>query len=401
MKASRTIGELEHGGAAYRFLHRPQRVCRCGGGARAARSWAGWVRQLVDRRWRRREHAAGLAERRRKRRLLEEDLRREIARGRVIAVVGAGVAAAASRDASAASWVGLLEDGISRCEQVFIGLPAGWADEQRAKLHSSDVRDLLAVAEEIERVLHAPAGGEYRRWLRETVGELRPYEPAVIEALRDLGVPILTTNYDLLFEEVTGLEPVTWKDGAHVERLLRGDEPGVLHLHGHWRKPETVVLGIRSYEDVLGDEYAQFVQRAAAALHSLLFIGCGDGLDDPNFGALREWLSGVVSHAEHRHFRLALGADAAALSAEHHRLRDRIVVVPYGTEHDHLVPFLQRLRPAHAGSGRARLWLRRARERWSHLRLRWRIAVLLVVAGAIVAPFRAGAASSTWRSAPP
>ena len=360
MKASRTIGELEHGGAAYRLLHRPQRVCRCGGGARAARSWAGWVRQLADRRWRRREHAAGLAEGRRKRRLLEEDLRREIARGRVIAVVGAGVAAAASRDASAASWVGLLEDGISRCEQVFIGLPAGWADEQRAKLHSSDVRDLLAVAEEIERVLHAPAGGEYRRWLRETVGELRPYEPAVIEALRDLGVPILTTNYDLLFEEVTGLEPVTWKDGAHVERLLRGDEPGVLHLHGHWRKPETVVLGIRSYEDVLGDEYAQFVQRAAAALHSLLFIGCGDGLDDPNFGALREWLSGVFSHAEHRHFRLALGADAAALSAEHHRLRDRIVVVPYGTEHDHLVPFLQRLRPARQGRKRGG-HMRRAR----------------------------------------
>ena len=306
----------------------------------------------------------------------------------MIVIGGAGLSLAASGGSSAASWLGLLEDGISRCEQVYLGLPAGWAEEQRARLRSSDVSELLAVSEEIARVLDAPTGGEYRRWLRESVGELRADAPAVIEALRDLDVPILTTNYDSLIEDVTGLEPVTWKDGARVERLLRGDEPGVFHLHGHWRKPETVVLGIRSYEDALGDESAQFVQRAAAAFHSLLFIGCGDGLDDPNFSALREWLGRVFAHAEHRHFRLALDGDAAALSAQHHRPGDRIVVVPYGTSHDELVPFLRRLRPARVSTEAARPWWRRTFARWKRLRLRWRIAILLVLAGAIAAPLQ-------------
>ena len=73
-------------------------------------------------------------------------------------------------------------------------------------------------------------------------------------------------------------------------RVLRRDEAGILHLHGHWEDAESVVLGIHSYEEVLGDTRAQFMQQAITAFNSLLFVGCGEGLKDPNFSALRRWL---------------------------------------------------------------------------------------------------------------
>jgi len=315
--------------------------------------------------------------------LLEQDLRREVGRGRVVVVVGAGVSVAATRGEAIASWVGLLENGVSRCEQVFLTLPDDWGDGLRARIRSGEADDLLFVAEEVTRVLGGPQSGEYRRWLRETVGRLEPRDPASIEALHDLGVPIVTTNYDSLIERVTGLEPVTWRGGPRIERLLRGDEPGVLHLHGHWEDPESVVLGIHSYEEVLGDAYAQFVPRALSAFNSLLFVGCGEGLKDPNFGALRRWLGEVFAGSEYRHFRLVLGSEARAVAAEHEP-RERIFVVPYGDRHEDLAPFLRglrpQLRPPTKGSARGL-----QRFQWSKRRLVVAVAVAaLAVLGAVL-----------------
>ena len=69
---------------------------------------------------------------------LVEELRREIADGRVTCIVGAGVSIAASfdpdRKPNVASWVGLLEDGIARCVAVAAGLPAWWPDRMRDML---------------------------------------------------------------------------------------------------------------------------------------------------------------------------------------------------------------------------------------------------------------------------
>jgi SIR2-like domain len=316
--------------------------------------------------------------------MLERDLRQEVERARVVAVVGAGVSVGATRRNPISSWVGLLDDGISRCEQLYLTLPDGWGDALRAKLRSGRVEDLLAAADEVGASLGAPSGGEYRRWLRETVGALEVRDASVIEALRDLQIPIATTNYDSLIEDVTGLEPVTWRDDARMVRVLRRDEAGILHLHGHWEDPDSVVLGVRSYRDVLGDVHAQFLQQAITAFNSLLFVGCGEGLKDPNFGALRRWLAQFAGW-EYRHFRLALQSEARAVAAEH-VASERIAVIPYGSRHEDLAPFLRGLRPTgprprpepseRAGPSS---WLRR------HLRLVAAGAGLLVAAAVLAA----------------
>ncbi len=103
---------------------------------------------------------------------LIDDLRQEIASGRVIAIVGTGVSTGASGGAELASWRGLLEHGIGRCEAVGDPRPpTDWADTM-GRLLDGDLTNWLSVAEEVAQRLGAPDGAEYGRWLDQTVGTL-------------------------------------------------------------------------------------------------------------------------------------------------------------------------------------------------------------------------------------
>ncbi len=75
----------------------------------------------------------------------------------------------------------------------------------------------------------------------------------IYQALLTLEIPIVTTNYDLLIEEVSNkeLSGITWKEKHKVSHLLRDGDKSVLHLHGKWDDPDSVILGIRSYQKVL------------------------------------------------------------------------------------------------------------------------------------------------------
>jgi hypothetical protein len=181
-----------------------------------------------------------------------EDLRELIAKKQIVAVVGTGVSVATTKGASIASWQGLLERGIEHCEQ-FAGQSERWGRRQREALEDAvregDLIEMLLVAEQVSKRLGAPDGGEFVRWLREALSpeNLPVADDAVIRALDALQVPLLTTNYDELIEQVTGLPGVTWQERHKIPRIVRGEDPGVLHLHGKWDAPASVILGIRDY----------------------------------------------------------------------------------------------------------------------------------------------------------
>lgn len=275
--------------------------------------------------------------------MLKDDLRDLIAKRQVIALVGTGVSQSASGKHSVASWAGLLSDGVQRCMSVAQPLPAGWDARLLAEIGSGDLDDLLSAAEKIAAKLGAPKGGEFRRWLRETVGQLPLVDRSVPDALQKLGVPLITTNYDSLLEQASGLRPVTWRDGAQVERVLRGDEQSIIHLHGHWEDPESVILGIRSYDQILRDEHAQNMMRAMRSYKSLLYIGYGDGLRDPNFGPFLKWSRNLFADSEYRHFRLSLDKDVPSLQKQHPP-EERLYVLSYGARHDDLGHYLLSLK---------------------------------------------------------
>lgn len=278
---------------------------------------------------------------------LIDDLKKQIADGQAIAIIGAGVSIGATGRAEAASWDGLLKLGIAHCQEFGHPRPAaGWGDNLRKLLIQGEY---FLVAHAIEDKLGAPRGGEWISWLRATVGALRAVDndrhKAVLNALSDLGIPIATTNYDDLLSTATGHPPITWRDRSRVERVLRGDEDCILQLHGHWQEPESVILGVRSYATVMGDEHAQEVLRAIRMKHTLVFIGCGGTLSDPNFGRLLEWTRPVFAGSEYRHFRLCRSSEREELERQHPP-EERIFPLPFGEKHEDLATFLRDLAPS-------------------------------------------------------
>jgi len=274
----------------------------------------------------------------------------------VLAIVGSGVSIQATGKAPAASWGGLLRLGSARCELV----AANWRTRRfdaagvQVKLASPKVADWVSAATEIEKTLKAAKASVYKDWLRETLGELKPIQPEVLYALGALGVPLATTNYDGLLEHALGLQGATWRTHGLVDQILTGTYPGnaVLHLHGHFSEPESVILGADSYEKILGDKRAQSTLRHLLMSRDLIFVGMGGGLDDPNFGALIDWALDVTLPESRYHFLLLREAETHAYRARI-SLTSRIHVVSYGADYPDLVPFLRSLAPGAGGTGAA------------------------------------------------
>jgi hypothetical protein len=266
----------------------------------------------------------------------DADLGEMIQRGQVVAVVGSGVSLAA--DPRTPTWRGLIESAVDRCRALDVA--DDWCDGVSRLLTLPHADMLLLAAESVHEKLRQH-GGEWARWLQDTFEPLQPEEPSVIQALVALDTPLVTTNYDDLIEKVTSLKYVCWTDPRRASKVLRGDDRRVLHLHGHWDEPDSVVLGIRSYEAVKGSQHTQAVMRALAMTRSLLFVGCGgEGLSDPNFGSFLTWLEALETESDvtHRHYCLVRDQDRFAP-------RGRLYPLVYGTEFSDLAPFLKRLRP--------------------------------------------------------
>jgi hypothetical protein len=287
--------------------------------------------------------------------LAENDLRKQIQARTVIVIAGAGVSLSTTNGSGRklAGWKGLLLDGSARCETVIQPpLTKRWGSRVRGCINSNDLDELLAAAQQIQRKLSRPPGGAFGTWLRETVGKLPVADESLIRAIADLGVPIATTNYDGLISNVTKRPPITWQDPVLVEQWSRGDKDAIFHIHGYWEHPETVVLGVSSYEDILRHPATQHFLRTFFTSGRVLFIGFGAGLEDPNFDALLAWHRQVFPGSQYPHFRLVARKEKRKLQNLHGHAGDNITVVCYGEKHADLVPFLQSLCPSgSAGSG--------------------------------------------------
>lgn len=274
-----------------------------------------------------------------------DQLRRALDDGEVIIFVGAGVSLATSNGARTASWIGLIEHGIDWC-RTHAGRDADWETWMRAGLRG-DLTQLLGVAEALTKALDAPHG-DYAAWLRASLSDVPVITPQTIEALAALDAPLVTTNYDTLLAQVSGLQCITWKDVSTAHSVVRGeDRQHILHLHGVWSRADTVILGVRDYAMIMEHDPSQALLRALQSLRSVLFVGFGSGLSDPNFSALRSWAREVLRDVPRRHFRLVKTADLNEAREIH--AQDRIMLIPFDEHGTDLTAFLQALRPKSSG----------------------------------------------------
>lgn len=279
----------------------------------------------------------------------DADLKAAVQSGDVLFVVGTGVSSGATGRHSHASWEGLIGSGIDECQSIMrFTMPQ--ADHYRGLLAVKDPDDLLVVATAITKKLGGRQGGDYRGWIRKTVGQLKASNRDVLEALADLPGILATTNYDGLLEEVTGRDPYTWRQSNEVERVLRGDQPGIIHLHGFWKDSESVVLDIVDYAEIVGAQHAQTMLKAMRTMKTLVFVGCGEGLVDPNLGALFKWTRDVFAGSEFVHYVLAVESEVDKLRKQHPP-EERLRVIPYGPNYSDLGPFLRSLKPSVSGPG--------------------------------------------------
>ena len=279
------------------------------------------------------------------------DLRHELIadlRGkRTFLVVGTGTSIQATRNTPTASWEGLIKHGLKYAQAVR-NHDKGWLTSQLTLLKKAfgrqgSLQDILDLASAVETNLDRPKG-EWVKWLGRSVGSLRAQDRSVLEVLVKLSAGrMATTNYDHLLSQVprSNLPPVPWTKAEEAHQIIIGKARGVLHLHGEWKTPESVVLGRKSYDVVVDNEFAQAVQRSLAVTKSLVFVGFGAGLEDPNFGPLLEWLAPTLGTTTHQHYRLCLTKEVAALQKLHQGQRVQLII--YGQKHQDLGPYLQGL----------------------------------------------------------
>lgn len=269
-----------------------------------------------------------------------EDLEKELATHpeRVLVLAGAGVACASDTN-PCASWSGLLKNGLKRCLERCHALSPDWATLTELSIKQNTADELIQAATRIEKALRKVHAGEYGAWLTESVGALKLHDRQVIDALLSWRTRVATTNYDNLFEAASNLQAVVWNHGQLALQVLRGDQPGILHLHGHYLHADSVVFGSRTYEDICRDERAQTLLRSVFTRDTVVFVGCGAGVDDPNFGGLLEWSRTALKNCHHTHYHLARESELNALAKQYEGLR--VTPVVYGAKHSDLGPFLE------------------------------------------------------------
>lgn len=236
----------------------------------------------------------------------------------------------------------MLRHGIERCREVC------GTDQQRAASYlqlleapPASAADYVSVASFITNELEGKRPGLYAAWLNDSIGALPVVDDRVIRALDALDVGLATTNYDHLVERVTGRGSLTWQTQHLVAPFFRGQSRDVLHLHGSYREPRSVVLGARSYAEVCLDDLTQTALRGFLITGTFVFVGCGAGLEDQNFGALLDWSEVTLRNCPNTHYILVRAKDLGAWSDRLRKLP--IEPIAFGPEYSDLAPYLETL----------------------------------------------------------
>jgi adenine/guanine phosphoribosyltransferase-like PRPP-binding protein len=269
---------------------------------------------------------------------LRSELVDAVRHGNAVFIVGAGVSLLATEGQPHASWLGLMEAGVERCADLDSSLPTGWRAANLKRLRGSDAAAKVRVAQEIENVLKRIPGRQYAKWLADTVGSLKIKNLEVIDALVESRASLITTNYDSLLEEGSGRDAVIWDQLHEMQAEILDPGNSIIHLHGHWRRPETVVFSYDDYTTVIGDPGSQAFLRALLSVKSVAFIGFGQGLEDPNFAALTTWMTTVLRSTGVAPVMLVRNQDYAKSQERYRPLG--INSIPYGGEYRDLALYV-------------------------------------------------------------
>lgn len=270
-----------------------------------------------------------------------DQLRRDSEAGKLALVLGAGVSSATTRNSLVATWRGLLLDGLKFLAAMEPSASA--ADTFHLLLSdATDTETMVSVAQ-WARSKFASIPGEFANWLNRTVGALRATDPTLLSVLPNAQY-VITTNYDDLAESVLKRSSLNWTDDNAFNEYERRPELYVFHAHGIYKDPRSVILSGEDYGRLESDGNVHQLLTNVARSHSLLFIGFGQGLDDPNFRRLFSWFQKEQGASPYRHYLLLNEAERHSIDF-FRSLSGRITPVFYGHDYADLPTFLTELTP--------------------------------------------------------
>jgi hypothetical protein len=263
---------------------------------------------------------------------------------KLVVVVGAGVTLSATADVEGRplprlSWTGLIRNGLDYL------VTEGYveASNRRTKraydaLEDANTDGLLDAANTM--AVQLSQNGQLSTWLESVFGNLyaevrHPATLEVLKALHQKGATLLTTNYDDILEEFCSLRRIGRSHPDDVQKFKRGDVDGVFHIHGSYHDPHEVVLDATDYSRVTHSDEVHTILKNCLEFRTILFVGCGSGLEDPNFDALLKWVCKQHKNLSNRHCLLVRDGDSLTYGP--------LVRVKYGADYHNLAAYLRKL----------------------------------------------------------
>lgn len=271
-------------------------------------------------------------------------LREALKNKSLVIVVGAGVTLSATSDAAGnplqrLTWTGLIRNGLDYLIEEGHVDPSHPRTKRAYKSLEEDDPDSLLDAASI-MASQMRQNRQFATWLQSVFGSLsgEVRHPAILEVLKafsEEGVTLLTTNYDDLLEKKCNLQHIGRSDRDKILKFKCGDLGGVFHVHGSYHDPHEVVLDTTDYYKVTQSDEVQNLLKTYLEYKTILFVGCGSGLEDPNFSALLKWAGDRHENIPNRHCLLVRDGDSL-----NHKMLLRL---RYGPEYRDLAPYLCRL----------------------------------------------------------
>lgn len=268
-------------------------------------------------------------------------IRNLLKQGLIVPVAGAGVSHAT---AGIPGWKGLIDIGIDyargmKADAVLI--------EEAQKL--SDADQLTKAAVLVKRLLSAP-DHPYPNWLNSVFERPGIKNEKLIESIQNLCQPfIATTNYDDLLSTIGFSRTdmvLDWTQHEQIQSYAYKRKPFILHLHGIYTRPKTLIFGDDDYENLkLAKGYKTVLNNLWMNRH-FLFIGCSrDGVMDEDFLTVLKLMQEWFPSDPREHYILL--PDKMLGTAQHHELirACNVHLVPFGELYDDLPRFINSLNP--------------------------------------------------------
>lgn len=263
-----------------------------------------------------------------------------------ILVFGTGISTALTNGSyPQLSWLGLIKSGFDYA--VKIGKLSATTAENWLRIlkDDADISEILHLAGFLSQALSTGDGFDYAKWLEKEFSDIAIYNKELSRTIKDIsnsGIKFCTLNYDSLLESATELPPIYMDETNEVIGWFKGERKGILHLHGHWKRPDTCILGAQHYQTTIFDSTRIFFQQHLTVFGNLLFVGCGGTFEDPNFTKTLSWLREELQPTKSSIFALVRNSEVGSRRTDA-AWQNIIEPIGFGSDHDLLGPFLEAL----------------------------------------------------------